>query len=315
MTNSKYIFLILASLLAFGCASNGVVPTDDAGVFSDSSVVNPDVSVDTDLGVVVDPDAGTPDSDTGVVVTDDAGTDDVGVVADLGTDSNVEADAGPVDLGIPDDLGTDAGSPDVGVVFPPGETIYYVWIPETSWAGIEEAEDLCASYGGKVPTFFLGSSTQRTEFLALDLSLLQPVNPSNCDYPVNDHGFSCASYCPTLPNILDQASCTSACPDNSLNASCNYLRAFPEVSTNVVYSVTTHPIQTGFYHKNRQRVCNYGSSLPCSFTSYDVGTTPPDLNANLICVLPESADFSTGSTSFPTFPRVVSDYFTALNAI
>jgi len=315
MFNTKYIFLILASILTFGCADNGSAPVEDAGMlFSDSFVV---LDSGLDFDVVVDPDAGTLDGDTGVVVTDDAGTDDVGVVADLGTDSNVETDVGLPDSG-PVDLGADSGPIDVGVEFPPGDTIYYVVIPDTSWSSLEDAQALCASYGGKAPVFSLDeladSAAQRNEFeTVVNLGLLQPIQASACAYPVNDSQFSCATYCGSLP-VTERFACNNNCPTGSVTTQCNYLRAFPEANSKIVYNISYTPTTVGLQLVNRRMTCMQNTSNPCRY-SYSVGSTAPNHAANLLCAIPESAGFVTGNVDFPEFAHVVSDFFTSQNAL
>lgn len=292
MKTSIFIILVL-SLSIFGCSDGPNTVLPDGGIFADSDV-SPDLSVEDDLGV----DSDVPPVDLGIdtAVPDDLGVVEDSAVADLGTlDLGPDASVPPDDLGTPD-VGVDSG-PVVVDYFPPGENVYYVWVSDNTWNGLEEAEELCASFGGHFPQYIDGISLDdvRVEIEGLLSTGALEANDFTCSYPVERSGWTCDSYCggPFNPQ------CLSDCNAEVSGAGCV---ARQNNVTSIVTFMNTHfALPDGrFYNSSINTFASDGAVFGSN---------------NIVCAIPESGDFSTGISVSPTYTRVLSSYYTTFNAL
>lgn len=284
--NTKIFLILVLSLSIFGCSDGPNTVLPDGGIFADSDV-SPDLSVEDDLGVEVDSDV--PPADLGV---DSAVVEDSAVVVDLGPDVSV-----PNDLGTPD-VGVDSGTVVVDY-FPPGENVYYVWVANVDWNGLTEAEDVCVSHGGHFPSPHEGVNMNA---VATEISsLLRATNNSglrpaglDCDYPVETDGFSCANFCDNLVCELD-------CQTDSVGSACLFRADLVSTNSVVSHAQIVSSVLT-FRTFTRNGSPDYASSTTAS-------------NTNIICVIPESGDFTTGVVGSPNYSRILSNHYTSFNAL
>lgn len=287
MNTNKFLSIVLFSLLTiFGCDDgvNNISP--DGGIFADSDV-SPDLNVEDDLGV----DSDVPPVDLGVDsdVVADLGVEDSDVVSDLGTTLDLGSDLSvpPADLGTPD-VGVDAGTSVVNQ--------YYVWIASVSWSNFDTAEALCAARGGHFPV--VPNTTQgRFEAHSEIVAAINELRPPglDCEYPANVN--DCSTWC--INNQLGNFACESSCVNDTTDA-CVFHRVIPH-SKNLVATVSW----VDGLGNEVLRVFNTGTNTASTTLSVAANTT------NLICVLPETGDFSAG-VGLPDYVGVLSAYYTNL---
>lgn len=296
--NTKIFLILVLSLSIFGCSDgpNSVLP--DGGIFADSDV-SPDLSVEDDLGVEVDSDVPPVDLGIDTAVEDSA-------VADLGSDTSVPDDSGVVpDLGTPD-VGVDSGTVVVDY-FPPGENVYYVWVSGVSWSSYAEAESLCVGRGGHVPTYGPGfSSIPGLDYDVIQTDFQNSIDDSisnlfpcgiTCEWNVENPDFECPGYINNACPLFDSVRCNE-CRSEITSSACLFQAELP-TTEHVTYAVYDGPIDF-FYTYNAFGIVNSGTNVPTS---------------DIICLIPESGDFSTGISVSPTYTRVLSSYYTTFNAL
>lgn len=302
--NTKIFLILVLSLSIFGCSDGPNTVLPDGGIFADSDV-SPDLSVEDDLGVEIDSDVPPVDLGVDTAVPDDLGVVEDSAVADLGT-----LDLGP-DVSVPDDLGT----PDVGVdsgpvvvdYFPPGENVYYVWVSGVSWSSYAEAESLCVGRGGHVPTYGPGfSSIPGLDYEVIQTDFQNSIDDSisnlfpygiTCEWNVEDPDFECPGYINNACPLFDSVRCNE-CRSEITSSACLFQAELP-TTEHVTYAVYDGPIDF-FYTYNAFGIVNSDTNVPTS---------------DIICLIPESGDFSTGISVSPTYTRVLSSYYTTFNAL
>lgn len=306
------VFGVIVSFLAAfsaGCGGNSVAPDSpdmNVTVMSDAGVP------DLDSGSAVDTDQGTPDLDSGVVVEPDNGTVDP---PDMGVDQgSVDPDAGTVDSGVAFEG------------FPPGENIHFVLIPDTSWTTREEAEEICNTRGGTLPVVGLTEDEvfrvhneagfwQTTDAHTVYNETQAFVEMPYCEFPIDEPYMVLDPFTgePLLVIESDQQEwCGFQCSNSECINRCLLTVANHPDACQLLKTPEEFPVDTYIFWIDSTQGYSPVGYQRGDVESYEI-PAPETVNRTIVCLLPDSGDFSGDAYNLIRLPSEVSTYFTALN--